>query len=160
MLGGSKRAVVRSRWIALAAALLTPGAAGAETLQTLRCDTNTIISTGRGYLTAAEGLVLFDVIVADEAGTSFSFRVHPGVYRSIALSLRDCVIGSCTGPMTRDSFTLADRKADGATVRTIDIGRVNGEYFATSETRDAKGAVIEVLTERGHCEATESTQKF
>ena len=160
MLGGSKRAVVRNRWIALAAALLAPGAAGAETLQTLRCDTNTIISTGRGYHTAAEGIVLFDVIVADDAASTFTFRVHPGVYRSVALSLRDCVIGSCTGPMTRDSFTLADRKADGATVRTIDIGRVNGEYFATSETRDAKGAVIEVLTERGHCDKTESTQKF
>ncbi len=62
--------------------------------------------------------------------------------------------------MTRDSFTLADRKIDGDTVRTIDIGRVSGEYFATSETRDVKGAVIEVLTERGHCEPTESTQKF
>jgi hypothetical protein len=159
MLGGSKRALGRIGWIALAIAT-TPCAAGAETLQTLRCDTNVIMSTGRGYHTAAEGIVLFDVVVADEAGTSFTFRVHPGVYRSIALSLRDCVIGPCTGPMTRDSFTLADRKADGATVRTIDIGRVNGEYFATSETRDAKGGVIEVLTERGRCEKTEPTQKF
>ena len=160
MLGGSKRAVVRSRWVALAlAGIAAPEAAGAETLQTLRCDTNVIMSTGRGYHTAAV-IVLFDVVVAGDGASSFTFRVHPGVYRSIALSLRDCVIGSCTGPMTRDSFTLADRKADGATVRTIDIGRVNGEYFATSETRDAKGGVIQVLTERGHCDKTESTQKF
>ena len=147
-------------WIGGVLAALIAGSATAETLQTLKCKTELIISTGRGYHTSNTGIVLFDVVTDDSNTTNFVFRVHPSLHPSIALKLRDCVIGSCTGPMTRDSFTLADRKTDGMTVRTIDIGRVNGEYSATSETRDVNGAVTEVLTERGYCDKADSDQKF
>jgi hypothetical protein len=157
MLRGWIRTAVLAGTSALA---VMAGPAAAETLQTLRCDTELVISTGRGYHTANKGVVLFDIVTDDTTPTSFTFRVHPGLHPSVALKLRECVTGTCTGPMTRDSFTLADRKQDGPSVRTIDIGRVNGEYVATSETRDEKGAVIEVLTERGHCDKGESAQRF
>ncbi|HWK32122.1 MAG TPA: hypothetical protein VNR51_00390, partial [Hyphomicrobium sp.] len=129
-----RRAISGLRWRSAALAAVTLGLASAasaeETLQTLRCDTELIISTSRGYHTGNKGVVLFDVVTDDARPTSFVFRVHPSLHPSIALKLRDCVTGSCNGPMTRDSFTLADRKVEGGTVRTIDIGRVNGEYTA------------------------------
>jgi hypothetical protein len=147
--------------VALLLAMAIGGRAGAEeVLQTLRCETEIVISNAKGYYTPNKGVVLFDTVTDEASPSRFIFRVHPGLHPSVALALRDCVTGSCSGPMTRDSFTLADRKQDGSTVRTIDIGRVNGEYSASAETRDDKGAVIEVITERGHCEKGESAQRF
>jgi hypothetical protein len=128
------------------------------TFATIRCANTLMVSTPRGYHTSGEGDLYLDLLAQGDGRVEF--RVHPGVFPSVALALRDCVLGTCAGTMTRDSYSLADHRMAGEARITVDLGRVNAQFVATSETLDPQGKVLQVLTERGTCEPAPSATRF